>query len=376
MPVLEQLRSEVEAHSGQFRCSEIHQEKNSKTVQFQHVATPPGDSSTVPDVPGLSDFYCTFGELTLYLEEQSGDAAYFLASPSQWQELESDFRPWLEGIGQEETDEYLPDWTSDCIVIGEIPRSGNYLLVPTAGPEAGKVIEFEHDGFEFIELGTSLADFVALTGSRQQPAWRRCHVRPQMLLGPPLDLPDNETSGPIERVESMKTIRLIALAALLCAASLLHAEPSIQVGFSPEGSARKLVLETIGSAKQSIRMLAYAFQAQDIAQALVAAKQRGVDVRIVVDKKRNEGKTSKAAMDFVTRNGVELRTNSHFNMHHDKTIIVDGNAVQTGSFNFAASAETVNSENVVVIRDDPEVARRYIAHWQSRWELGKPYAAR
>ncbi len=168
----------------------------------------------------------------------------------------------------------------------------------------------------------------------------------------------------------MKTIRLIALAALFFAASLLHAQPSVQVGFSPEGSARKLVLETIEGARQSIRMLAYAFQAQ------VAAKQRGVDVRIVVDKKRNQGKTSKAAMDFVTRNGIELRTNSHFHMHHDKTIVVDGNAVQTGSFNFAVSAETVNSENVVVIRDDPEISRQYIAHWQSRWELGKLYAAR
>jgi len=174
----------------------------------------------------------------------------------------------------------------------------------------------------------------------------------------------------------MKTIRLIALAALFFAASLLHAQPSVQVGFSPEGSARKLVLETIEGARQSIRMLAYAFQAQDVARALVAAKQRGVDVRIVVDKKRNQGKTSKAAMDFVTRNGIELRTNSHFHMHHDKTIVVDGNAVQTGSFNFAVSAETVNSENVVVIRDDPEISRQYIAHWQSRWELGKLYAAR
>ena len=118
MPVLEQLRSEVEAHSGQFRCSEIHQEKNSKTFQFRHVGTPPGDSSVVPDVQGLSDFYSTFGELTLYLEEHSGDAAYFLASPSQWQELESNFRPWLEGIDPAEADEYLPDWISGCIVIG------------------------------------------------------------------------------------------------------------------------------------------------------------------------------------------------------------------------------------------------------------------
>lgn len=171
--------------------------------------------------------------------------------------------------------------------------------------------------------------------------------------------------------------RSIALAAaLLCTPFLAQAEPNVQVGFSPEGSARQLVLETIGGAQHSIQMLAYAFQAPDITQALVDAKKRGVQVRIVVDRKRNRNKPSKKAMDFVTRNGVELRTNDHYHIHHDKTIIVDGHTVETGSFNFAPSAETMNSENVVVIRGMPDVARQYLAHWQSRWDLGKPYPAR
>ncbi len=171
-------------------------------------------------------------------------------------------------------------------------------------------------------------------------------------------------------------LRSIALAAWLLGASVLsHAAPSVQVGFSPEGSARQLVLETIASAQQSIHVLAYAFQAPDIMQALVDAKKRGVEVRVVVDEKRNRGKTSRKAMDFVTRHGVELRTNDHFHIHHDKTIIVDGHTVQTGSFNFAPSAETLNSENVVVIRGLPEVSSQYMAHWQSRWKLGKPYPA-
>ncbi|WP_237151011.1 phospholipase D family nuclease [Pseudomonas sp. ADAK13] len=174
----------------------------------------------------------------------------------------------------------------------------------------------------------------------------------------------------------MMRLRHVALVALLGAPCLSYGEPTIQVGFSPEGSARKLVLETIKGARHSIQMLAYAFQAPDIMQALVDAKTRGVQVRVVIDKKRNLGKTSKAAMDFVTRNGVELRTNDQFHLHHDKTIIVDGNTVETGSFNFAQSAETANSENVVVIRDRPEVTRQYVAHWQSRWDLGKPYPSR
>lgn len=174
----------------------------------------------------------------------------------------------------------------------------------------------------------------------------------------------------------MNRIRLVLLAVVLLFAAPSHAEPSVQAGFSPEGSAHALVLKTIGEAKQSIQLLAYSFQAQDIMQALLDARKRGVSVRVVVDKKRNLVASSQKAMRFVTHGGVEVRTSDRFHVHHDKAIIVDGETVLTGSFNFAASAETANSENVVVIRGMPEIAKQYLAHWQSRWDGGMPFPGR
>lgn len=174
----------------------------------------------------------------------------------------------------------------------------------------------------------------------------------------------------------MKITRCIVLATLLVASYPSLAAPSVEVGFSPEGSAHKLVLEVIDNAQHSIQMMAYAFSASDIARALVAAQKRGVEVRVVIDKKRNEGKSSQKVMRYVTQNGVALRTNDHYNIHHDKAIIVDGRIVETGSFNFAPSAETSNSENVIVIREMPDVVQKYLAHWQSRWDLGVPYGER
>lgn len=94
---------------------------------------------------------------------------------------------------------------------------------------------------------------------------------------------------------------------LLITAGSASAAPSVEVGFSPEGSAQKLVLDTINSAHSSIQMIAYAFQAKDIAAALDAAKQRGVRVQVVIDKRRNRGKTSLDAMRDIASHGVELR---------------------------------------------------------------------
>lgn len=160
MPLEPALYAALEAHAGHFVCSEIHNAKATRTVPFCHrgQAPEPGLAQTLPDVPGLRAFYESYGALTLYLDAESGDAAYQLAHPSEWAELDGYFRPWLECVDPDEAEEYLPAWIDTCLVVGEIPQSGNYLLLPTTGAEAGKVFEFEHDGFDFIELGHSLPD--------------------------------------------------------------------------------------------------------------------------------------------------------------------------------------------------------------------------
>ena len=50
-------------------------------------------------------------------------------------------------------------------------------------------------------------------------------------------------------------------------------------------------------------------------------------------------------------------------------MIIDGDTLETGSFNFAKSAEFTNSENVLVIRDEPAVVAQYQAHFDSRWKI-------
>ncbi len=161
--MIESLDTAVRNHAGQFICVEINKDQNTKTVPFRHAADPPVAQSMLPNVPGLSAFYSTFGSLTLFLDDESGESAFFIADPIQWERLRGDFELWLEGMGEDEIAESLPEGVTEYLVVGEIPRSGNYLLVSSTGTRAGLVFEFEHDGYEFIELGASLPEFVAKT---------------------------------------------------------------------------------------------------------------------------------------------------------------------------------------------------------------------
>lgn len=170
------------------------------------------------------------------------------------------------------------------------------------------------------------------------------------------------------------TFRQLAMSGLVCLSlSCIQpavAAPSVQVGFSPEGSALQLVLKTIESAQHEIRLMGYAFTSPEVVSALVRAKRRGVDVRIVLDEKGNRSKASQAAMNVVVNAGIPLRTNGRYAIMHDKVIIVDNHTVEAGSFNYTRSAASRNSENVLVFNEVPEVAQTYLQHWQSRWDGG------
>ncbi len=152
---------------------------------------------------------------------------------------------------------------------------------------------------------------------------------------------------------------------------------TVEVAFSPDGQAEALVLKVIRSAKSSIRLAGYTFTSPAVVRGLIDAKKRGVDVAVVVDYKNNlvenRSNSSRQALNLLVNAGIPTRTISAYPIHHDKYIVIDGLHVETGSFNFTVAAARRNSENVVVLWNNSDVARQYITHWQSRWEQGQQY---
>lgn len=154
-----ELKREILGHTGTFLCSGIRSESERKHVVFRHEVMEPVGAEGVPDVGDLRDFYAVFGGIVFYHDEKSGDAARYIAPVQVWPELHEGFSGWLDGLDESELEEYLPGWVETALVVGEEPNSGNYVLVPTAGEDAGSVYHFEHDGFEFNRHAGSLMDY-------------------------------------------------------------------------------------------------------------------------------------------------------------------------------------------------------------------------
>jgi len=157
------------------------------------------------------------------------------------------------------------------------------------------------------------------------------------------------------------------------AATSVPTGQAVEVGFSPKEGSEDLVVKVINSAQSSIGLAAYSFTSPVVAKALLNAKKRGVDVRIVVDENGNKSKASLAALNLMANAGIPTRTISRYAIHHDKYMVIDKRTVQTGSFNYSKAAANSNSENVLVVWNNSDLALSYLKHWQDRFDNGVPY---
>ena len=166
----------------------------------------------------------------------------------------------------------------------------------------------------------------------------------------------------------MKTFLL----ALLLAVSIQAAE--IQVYFSPQGGCTEAVVANLDKATNTVLVQAYSFSSAPIAKALVDAKKRGVKVQVILDKSQRTERYSSA--DFVQRAGIATFIDAKHAIAHNKIMVIDGETILTGSFNFTKAAEEKNAENLLVIQD-AALAAKYTANWQAHLKhseayLGKP----
>ena len=152
---------------------------------------------------------------------------------------------------------------------------------------------------------------------------------------------------------------------------------SIEVAFSPSEGSEALVVKVADSARTELRILAYSFTSAPVTAALLRAKKRGVDVRLVADEKNNgaddrSGK-ARAALSALVNAGVDVRTISVYPIHHDKVMVADRETVELGSFNYSDAAARRNSENVLVNWRNPKLAVVYLAHFERNYRQARGF---
>ncbi len=150
--------------------------------------------------------------------------------------------------------------------------------------------------------------------------------------------------------------------------------------FSPEGGIEEAVIRAIEAARATVDIAMFSFYSQPIAEALLTAKERGVVVRLVLD--YSQSRIMKLD-EWFSYHGIEVKLlagpdehgPSMFEKNHNKFMIVDGELLETGSFNYTGNAEENNYENANFIKDALTVAffnAFFQLLHQAGWKAPKP----
>jgi len=126
------------------------------------------------------------------------------------------------------------------------------------------------------------------------------------------------------------------------------------------------IVQLISMARKSVYVAVYSFTRDGLAAALVDANRRGLDVKVVIERDNAFG----AGSDYLLlRNaGVDVRLDNNPALMHHKFMVIDGEVVLTGSYNWSTAAEDRNDENFVVVRDR-DVATLYFEEFLRIWSL-------
>jgi phosphatidylserine/phosphatidylglycerophosphate/cardiolipin synthase-like enzyme len=160
---------------------------------------------------------------------------------------------------------------------------------------------------------------------------------------------------------------LALLAALLCA-SHSHAQ-TIRSYFSPNGGTAAAIIAEINNAHTSIDIAAYEITYTPIVTAILAAKQRGVSCRIIIDPKADNSKAKN--LRALNAAAIPIRADHHEKLMHNKYAILDATTLITGSYNWSNDAELRNAENTLILRD-PQTIADFAADFANHWNHSIP----
>jgi len=164
-------------------------------------------------------------------------------------------------------------------------------------------------------------------------------------------------------------ITLFFLCSIAHPADLVLRNTPVQVYFSPRGGCTEAIVAALRGAKRTLLVQAYSFTSAPIAGAVKAAHDRGVEVRVLLDRSQRTERYSSST--FLLHAGVPTWIDAAHAIAHNKVMVIDGATVLTGSFNFTKGAEERNAENLLIIKD-AALAGLYADNWESHRRHSEP----
>jgi phosphatidylserine/phosphatidylglycerophosphate/cardiolipin synthase-like enzyme len=150
---------------------------------------------------------------------------------------------------------------------------------------------------------------------------------------------------------------------------------TVRVLFTPQDDAAGQIVAAVRQSHRQLLVQAFSFTHKDIAQALIDAHRRGVEVKLITDREQTE-KMDHGLISSIAAAGVPVWLDGEHQSAHNKVMVIDAGTpnalVVTGSFNFTRAAQYKNAENIIFLGGSGKLADTYAGNWQSHFKHSKP----
>jgi cardiolipin synthase len=129
------------------------------------------------------------------------------------------------------------------------------------------------------------------------------------------------------------------------------------------------ILSAINGAKEALNIRMFLFTDTTLIEAVIAAHQRGVKVRVMLNPARRSGESeNEEARELLTGAGIEVRdSNPAFDLTHQKSMVIDNGTGFVESLNWEPKDLTVTRDYAVVTTRGHEVAEM-VACFDADWD--------
>ena len=159
----------------------------------------------------------------------------------------------------------------------------------------------------------------------------------------------------------------------------LSSATTVEVLYAPEDAPLDRVVALYHQAHRYLYVAVYGVSSPRAVEALVAAKNRGVDVRVITDRERLDDPKQRAAVNTLRLAGIPIRVNQHDGLMHMKQVVMDDEVNASGSMNHTTSGNRYNDERLDVITDRAITAKardKFLVMWNDQgryrpWSEGR-----
>lgn len=140
----------------------------------------------------------------------------------------------------------------------------------------------------------------------------------------------------------------------------------LSIYFSPANKiSTSKIIPLIKSAQNYIYIPAFYLTHIGITNELIEAKNRGVDIKIIIDESSLQSKYS--TKEIIKKSGIDVKVEHWAGKMHMKSLIIDDKTLVIGSMNFTSQGENRNDENTLIIENASVLTKAYKKHFLELW---------